>query len=151
METQKELNNDTDFRYKVESDKSIIYDSKTDKDICLYFDDVTRDLLLDILNSKSIKELQVIPKAEEIMTAEEMLNKHSRRNGPIIGHPRAIVTAGEAVGAMEEYHNQFKQEVSDEEIDDEADGCCIEVFSDKIVGFIEGAKWMRDRMKGGVK
>lgn len=40
-----------DLRYKYEEDKSIIYDSETNKDICMYFDDETREWLLNILNS----------------------------------------------------------------------------------------------------
>jgi hypothetical protein len=48
----KNLNiDDSDFRYKFESDKSLIYDSKLDKDICMYFDEQTRDWLLKLLNS----------------------------------------------------------------------------------------------------
>ncbi|CAG7580034.1 MAG: hypothetical protein SLAVMIC_00215 [uncultured marine phage] len=42
---------DNNQRYKDESDKSIIYDSETDKDICMYFDDETRDLILRKLNN----------------------------------------------------------------------------------------------------
>ena len=37
-------------RYKSELDKSLIYDSATNKDICMYFDDDTRDMLLELLN-----------------------------------------------------------------------------------------------------
>lgn len=40
-----------DQRYKIEKDKSIIYDSETNKDICMYFDDDMKDWLLKILNS----------------------------------------------------------------------------------------------------
>ena len=42
---------DSDLRFKIEAEKSLIYDSKTDKDICMYFDGQTRDLLLDLLNT----------------------------------------------------------------------------------------------------
>jgi hypothetical protein len=42
---------DSDLRFKIEADKSLIYDSKTDKDICMYFDEQTRDWLLDLLNT----------------------------------------------------------------------------------------------------
>ena len=40
-----------DDRFKIESDKSLIYDSKTGADICMYFDEETRDWLLNILNT----------------------------------------------------------------------------------------------------
>ena len=42
---------DSDLRFKIEEDKSLIYDSKTDKDICMYFDSETRDWLLNLLNT----------------------------------------------------------------------------------------------------
>ncbi len=55
-EIQSKLNkpnvSEDDLRFKIEDDKSLIYDSKTDKDICMYFDDNTRDWLLDLLNTK---------------------------------------------------------------------------------------------------
>ena len=38
------------MRYKIEENKSLIYDSETDTDICMYFDTKTRDNLLEILN-----------------------------------------------------------------------------------------------------
>lgn len=41
---------DSDLRFKSEDDKNIIYDSISDKDICMWFDEDTRDWLLDILN-----------------------------------------------------------------------------------------------------
>ena len=44
-----EPNND-EPRYKTEEDKSLIYDSKTDNDVCMYFDDDNRDMLLNLLN-----------------------------------------------------------------------------------------------------
>ena len=43
---------DDDLRYQTESEKNLIYDTKTDKDICSYFDDETKDWLLNILNKK---------------------------------------------------------------------------------------------------
>lgn len=41
---------DSDLRFKSENEKNIIYDSISDKDICMWFDEDTRDWLLDILN-----------------------------------------------------------------------------------------------------
>lgn len=37
-------------RFKCEPDKSLIYDSSTNSDICMYFDEDIRDLLLNLLN-----------------------------------------------------------------------------------------------------
>lgn len=39
-----------DLRFKVESEKQIIYDSETDEDICMYFDDKVKNRLLNLLN-----------------------------------------------------------------------------------------------------
>ena len=44
---------DDNLRYKAEEDKSLIYDSKTDTDVCMYFDDETKVWLLNILNSNA--------------------------------------------------------------------------------------------------
>jgi hypothetical protein len=43
--------NDIDIRFRVEEDKSLIYDSKTNKDICMYFDEESKDFLLNLLNN----------------------------------------------------------------------------------------------------
>lgn len=50
--------NDTndDLRFKIEANKSLIYDNKTDKDICMYFDEETRDWLLNLLNTCASKQ-----------------------------------------------------------------------------------------------
>ena len=39
-------------RYKAEEDKSIIYDTLTDKDVCMYFDEEMKEMLLELLNKK---------------------------------------------------------------------------------------------------
>lgn len=44
---------DSDLRYKAEPNKSLIYDSKTNKDVCMYFDEETKDFLLNLLNANS--------------------------------------------------------------------------------------------------
>lgn len=38
-------------RFKYEEDKSLIYDSETNCDICMYFSEENRDLLLNLLNT----------------------------------------------------------------------------------------------------
>lgn len=39
-----------DNKYKVEEDKSIIYNSETDRDICMYFGEENKIFLLKVLN-----------------------------------------------------------------------------------------------------
>jgi hypothetical protein len=41
---------DSDLRFKSEDDKQLIYDSISNKDICMWYDEEIRDWLLDILN-----------------------------------------------------------------------------------------------------
>lgn len=43
------------LRYKTEEDKALIYDSLTNRDICMYFNEETRDLLLTLLNTANEK------------------------------------------------------------------------------------------------
>ncbi len=45
-------NIDETKRYRVEEEKFLIYDSKTDQDVCMYFGDDMRDLLLNKLNAE---------------------------------------------------------------------------------------------------
>lgn len=45
---------DDDLRYKFEEDKKVIYDSLTDQDVCMYFNDDMRDWLLDTLNNNPL-------------------------------------------------------------------------------------------------
>lgn len=47
---------DDDLRFRAEEDKSLIYDSKTDKDICTYFDNTTKDWLITLLNKYDVVE-----------------------------------------------------------------------------------------------
>lgn len=46
---------DDNTRYKVESNKSLIYDNTTNTDVCMYFDDTTKDMLLNLLNEQNNK------------------------------------------------------------------------------------------------
>lgn len=39
-----------ELRYRAEEAKSIIYDTETDKDVCMYFDEEMKNLLLELLN-----------------------------------------------------------------------------------------------------
>lgn len=39
-----------DFRYRCENDKFLIYDNLTDKDMCAYFDEESKEVLLSALN-----------------------------------------------------------------------------------------------------
>ncbi len=39
-----------DGRFQLESDKSLIYDTKTNNDICMYFNEENKKLLLILLN-----------------------------------------------------------------------------------------------------
>lgn len=41
--------------FKVEEDKSLIYNSETDEDLCMYFNEEGRDFLLNVLNNRNKK------------------------------------------------------------------------------------------------
>ena len=49
-------NDNEDELYGVEEDKSIIYRKRDDKDICMYFGDDSKELILTALNSMPISE-----------------------------------------------------------------------------------------------
>lgn len=47
--------------------------------------------------------------------------------------------------AMEEYASQFRQDVTDQDIEKESEKLYLTL---EAKGFLEGARWMRNRMKG---
>lgn len=72
---QRELKADFDpeqLRYKTEEDKSVIYDSATNRDVCMYFDDDDRDFLLNTLNCFDImKKVQKSDNKTELAKLRE--------------------------------------------------------------------------------
>lgn len=60
------------LRYKTEPDKNLIYDSTTDRDLCMFFSEDGRDFLLNTLNCFDImKKVQKTDNLTELRKLQE--------------------------------------------------------------------------------
>jgi len=76
----------SELRYHIEEDKSLIYDSKTNHDVCMYFDDENRDMLLNLLNQKQTTDMNHILKDNlsiALATAIKQQSKLEKKQGYI--------------------------------------------------------------------
>lgn len=80
MTTINDYIEDDDSRFKVESDKNLIYDSKTDKDICMYFNEETKNFLLEVLNNHH-KNINVIFDSLTPEERVEIMSKYDQNVG----------------------------------------------------------------------
>jgi hypothetical protein len=88
-----------------------------------------------------------LPEVGKTMTVEEVGQKYGIINGFTL-HSNPSIAKENFNNAMKEYASQFRQEVSDEEIEEK---CSKLHYPLEAVGFGEGSRWMRNRMKGGEK
>ena len=103
----------------------------------------------------AIEALESVSKADngEVKSAKDILQKHC--DHPIDG--KGVYDTGftkrdisrQVINAMHEYHNQFLSvKVSDEEIKQES--LRILRNESEVLGFQEGAEWMRSRMSNNL-
>lgn len=79
-----EINEDySNDLYAAEEDKSVIYNKKTNQDICSYYNEEDKNMLLDLLNGKKSKKhgnvREVLPQMVQISNNSRITQQTAQR------------------------------------------------------------------------